>query len=332
MIRNIPYPVVMILLLLSSAGVFWWELYSFSPLPMTAADAWHILSGQPAASVSQTVIETIRLPRGLMAALIGASLAVAGVIMQALTNNPLASPALFGINAGAALAVALISTLFSAVTSVSVSAGAMSGGAIAWLVVMVLGEGFRSSAQPGRLVLAGLAVSAFCAAMTKACILLVEDQASGVLVWLAGSFASVSWTDVNRTALLLCPCLLLAMVISAKLNVLQLGEERAISLGVSLSRLRLFLSVLVLVLVGVSVSAVGALAFVGLVVPHIARMLVGYDHRKMLPVALTLGSLLALLADSVSRIVVYPTETPAGAVLAILGAPCFLYLARRRNR
>jgi iron complex transport system permease protein len=266
----------------------------------------------------------------VIALFVGACLAVSGTLMQALTQNSLASPGLFGVNAGAALGVALVSTFWAAESVVSSTVAAMIGGGGTWILVMTLGGGWSRSAQRGQLVLAGIAVSALCGAITKASVLLVEEQASSVMVWLAGSFATADW----NTTYWFIPCavvaLTLSLLIAPKINLLSMGDERAVTLGVNLSRLRLLIGILVLVMVGLSVSAVGSIAFVGLMIPHICRLLVGYDHRKVIPMVMISGGSLCVIADVLSRAVNFPTETPAGAVLALIGAPCFLYLVRRK--
>lgn len=185
--------------------------------------------------------------------------------------------------------------------------------------------------ERGQLVLAGIAISALCGALTKASVILVEDQAASVMAWLAGSFANVRWEIWHWSWPGLTAALVLSMLLAPKVNILAMGDERVKSLGVNLTLLRILTGLSVLVLVGISVSTVGAIAFVGLIVPHIGRLLVGYDHRILLPVTMLLGAILTISADIISRAVVFPTETPAGAVLAIVGAPCFLYLVRRKR-
>ncbi|MCE7613252.1 iron chelate uptake ABC transporter family permease subunit, partial [Vibrio fluvialis] len=207
----------------------------------------------------------------------------------------------------------------------------MIGGLSAWCLVMMLGGAWKMGAERGQLVLAGIAISALCSALTKASVILVEDQAASVMAWLAGSFAHVEWRTWHMSWPPLSLALVLSMLLAPKVNVLAMGDERVKSLGVNLTLLRVLVGLAVLVLVGISVSTVGAIAFVGLIVPHMARLLVGYDHRILLPVVMLLGAILTLGADIISRAVVFPTETPAGAVLALIGAPCFLYLVRKKQ-
>lgn len=311
--------------------VAWCALFAYSAVPVSAADALTALWAPNEQVIAHVIVRDIRLPRVLDAALVGASLAAAGTLMQGLTRNPLASPSLFGVNAGAALGMALVTTVFAASSSLSSPLAAMIGGLSAWCLVMMLGGAWKMGAERGQLVLAGIAISALCSALTKASVILVEDQAASVMAWLAGSFAHVEWRTWHMSWPPLSLALVLSMLLAPKVNVLAMGDERVKSLGVNLTLLRVLVGLAVLVLVGISVSTVGAIAFVGLIVPHMARLLVGYDHRILLPVVMLLGAMLTLGADIISRAVVFPTETPAGAVLALIGAPCFLYLVRKKQ-
>ncbi|MBY8055246.1 iron chelate uptake ABC transporter family permease subunit [Vibrio fluvialis] len=311
--------------------VAWCALFAYSAVPVSAVDALTALWAPNEQVIAHVIVRDIRLPRVLDAALVGASLAAAGTLMQGLTRNPLASPSLFGVNAGAALGMALVTTVFAASSPLSSPLAAMIGGLSAWCLVMILGGAWKMGSERGQLVLAGIAISALCSALTKASVILVEDQAASVMAWLAGSFAHVEWRTWHMSWPPLSLALVLSMLLAPKVNVLAMGDERVKSLGVNLTLLRVLVGLTVLVLVGISVSTVGAIAFVGLIVPHMARLLVGYDHRILLPVVMLLGAMLTLGADIISRAVVFPTETPAGAVLALIGAPCFLYLVRKKQ-
>ncbi|WP_083602732.1 iron chelate uptake ABC transporter family permease subunit [Vibrio spartinae] len=324
---------ITLLLCLSGLVVLlaWWGLWAFSAIPMSLSTPYDAFFSSQPPGIAETVIVEIRLPRVIEAILVGAGLAVAGLLMQTLTRNPLASPSLFGVNAGAALGVALTSTLFLQQAYLSQPIAAIVGGALAWTIVVVLGGAWRTGAERKQLVLAGIAVSALCAAMTKALVILVEDQATGVMTWLAGSFASVSWQQVVLSWPPLLLALLMAWALAPKLNLFALGDERVQSLGVRLTWIRAFTGLLVFIIVGVCVSAVGSIAFVGLIVPHMARKLFGYDLRWLVPGTALVGAMLTLSADMLSRWVIFPSETPAGAVLALMGAPCFIYLVRKER-
>ncbi|WP_434678200.1 iron-dicitrate ABC transporter permease FecC [Pseudomonas sp. R1-18] len=312
-------------------GLFWVSLFALSPFDITRADAWSglVAQGQGGSNIAYVVAQ-LRVPRALCAALVGACLGVAGALMQGITRNRLASPSLFGVTAGAALGLALFSTDLIALPF---PGGALLmtclGGALAWITVFSLGGAWSPSAAQGRLVLAGVAVAALCAALTRLTVILVEAQAQSVLNWLAGSLANVGASQLQ----LLWPCtligVLLAIACAPRLNLINLGEDAARSLGVRIGPLRLLVFVVSLLLVGASVCAVGPIGFVGLIAPNIARQWLGNDYRWLIPVSAGLGAAIVLAADLISRAVAFPAETPAGVVTALIGAPFFLFLARR---
>ncbi|WP_163019078.1 iron-dicitrate ABC transporter permease FecC [Pseudomonas viridiflava] len=312
-------------------GLFWMSLFALSPFTIRQIDAWNGLFtlGREGGNIAYIVAQ-LRVPRALCAALVGACLGVAGALMQGITRNRLASPSLFGVTAGAALGLALFSTGLIALPFPG-SALLMTclGGALAWITVFSLGGAWSPATSQGRLVLAGVAVAALCAALTRLTVILVEAQAQSVLNWLAGSLANVGAEQLQ----LLWPCTLIGVVLAIacapRLNLINLGEDAARSLGVRIGALRLLVFVVSLVLVGASVCAVGPIGFVGLIAPNIARQWLGNDYRWLIPVSAGLGAAIVLASDLISRAVAFPVETPAGVVTALIGAPFFLFLARR---
>ncbi|MEE4718617.1 iron-dicitrate ABC transporter permease FecC [Pseudomonas alliivorans] len=312
-------------------GLFWMSLFALSPFTIRQIDAWNGLFtlGREGGNIAYIVAQ-LRVPRALCAALVGACLGVAGALMQGITRNRLASPSLFGVTAGAALGLALFST---GLIALPFPGGALLmtcvGGALAWMTVFSLGGAWSPATSQGRLVLAGVAVAALCAALTRLTVILVEAQAQSVLNWLAGSLANVSVEQLQ----LLWPCTLIGVVLAIacapRLNLINLGEDAARSLGVRIGALRLLVFVVSLVLVGASVCAVGPIGFVGLIAPNIARQWLGNDYRWLIPVSAGLGAAIVLASDLISRAVAFPVETPAGVVTALIGAPFFLFLARR---
>jgi ABC-type Fe3+-siderophore transport system permease subunit len=312
-------------------GLFWVSLFALSPFSIRQTDAWDGLFtlGREGGNIAYIVAQ-LRVPRALCAALVGACLGVAGALMQGITRNRLASPSLFGVTAGAALGLALFST---GLVALPFPGGALLmtcvGGALAWITVFSLGGAWSAATTQGRLVLAGVAVAALCAALTRLTVILVEAQAQSVLNWLAGSLANVGAEQL----LLLWPCtligLMLAIACAPRLNLINLGEDAARSLGVRIGALRLLVFVVSLLLVGASVCAVGPIGFVGLIAPNIARQWLGNDYRWLVPISAALGAAIVLASDLVSRAVAFPVETPAGVVTALIGAPFFLFLARR---
>ncbi|WP_236440956.1 iron-dicitrate ABC transporter permease FecC [Pseudomonas syringae] len=312
-------------------GLFWMSLFALSPFTIRQIDAWNGLFtlGREGGNIAYIVAQ-LRVPRALCAALVGACLGVAGALMQGITRNRLASPSLFGVTAGAALGLALFST---GLIALPFPGGALLmtclGGALAWITVFSLGGAWSPATSQGRLVLAGVAVAALCAALTRLTVILVEVQAQSVLNWLAGSLANVGGEQLS----LLWPCTLIGVVVAIacapRLNLINLGEDAARSLGVRIGALRLLVFVVSLVLVGASVCAVGPIGFVGLIAPNIARQWLGNDYRWLIPVSAGLGAAIVLASDLISRAVAFPVETPAGVVTALIGAPFFLFLARR---
>ncbi|BCS42379.1 iron ABC transporter [Pseudomonas amygdali pv. tabaci str. ATCC 11528] len=312
-------------------GLFWVSLFALSSFSIRQVDAWNGLftQGREGGNIAYIVAQ-LRVPRALCAALVGACLGVAGALMQGITRNRLASPSLFGVTAGAALGLALFST---GLVALPFPGGALLmtclGGALAWITVFSLGGAWSPATAQGRLVLAGVAVAALCAALTRLTVILVEAQAQSVLNWLAGSLANVGAAQLQ----LLWPCTLIGLVLAIacapRLNLINLGEDAARSLGVRLGALRLLVFVVSLLLVGASVCAVGPIAFVGLIAPNIARQWLGNDYRWLIPISAGLGAAIVLASDLISRAVAFPVETPAGVVTALIGAPFFLFLARR---
>lgn len=306
----------------------WVSLFALSPLAIAPQDALAGLWQPEPGVIGQQLVHEIRLPRLLGGMLVGAQLALAGALMQGMTRNPLASPGLLGVTAGAGLGMALVSTLPQGWLPMPLAATL--GGAASWALVMLLGQGWRGAESQARLVLAGVAISALCVALTRTLVILDEEQASAVLGWLAGSLAQIDWPAFARLWPFALPLLLLTLLLGPTLNLLALGDEGAQSLGLSPAISRLVISVLVLLLVGFAVATCGTLGFVGLLVPHLSRVLVGHDYRRVLPLCMVLGAVLVTAGDLLGRAVVFPTETPAGAVLALIGAPYFIYLVRRQ--
>ncbi|RMT99202.1 hypothetical protein ALP39_200302 [Pseudomonas marginalis pv. marginalis] len=318
-------------IVLLGAVLFWLSLYSWSPFTISATDAWNGLVHQGSVGGNMAyIVAQLRVPRAVCAALVGACLGLAGALMQGITRNRLASPSLFGVTAGAALGQALFST---GLVAPPFAGGALLmtclGGALAWVTVFSLGGAWSPTTAQGRLVLAGVAVAALCAALTRLTVILVEAQAQSVLNWLAGSLANVGAAQVQ----LLWPCTLIgglwALWCAPRLNLINLGEDAARSLGVGIASLRLQVFVASLLLVGASVCAVGPIGFVGLIAPNILRQFLGNDYRWLIPLSAALGAVIVLGADLLSRAVAFPVETPAGVVTALIGAPFFLFLARR---
>ncbi|MCB2255056.1 iron ABC transporter permease [Pseudomonas chlororaphis] len=283
-------------------------------------------------SAGQQLIFGTRLARTLMAVAVGASLAVAGALMQALTRNPLASPGLFGVNAGATFAIILSSSLF-ALTSMSQWLWcAFIGAALAGSLVWLIGNRGQGSLNPLRIVLAGAAITALFSAFSQALLVVNEEGLDTVLFWLAGS---LSERDLALAAPLLVGvalALLGSWALAGQVNVLNAGEAIATGLGQRTGLIRWLMSVLIVGLAGSAVALAGSIGFVGLLVPHMVRKGLSIDHRWLLPGCAVLGATLLLLADTLGRLVILPQEVPVGVMTALFGAPFFIVLARRGGR
>jgi iron complex transport system permease protein len=283
-------------------------------------------------SIGHVLVTTTRLSRTLMAMAVGASLAVAGALMQALTRNPLASPGLFGINAGATFFIILFSSLFSLSSPDAWLWCAFIGAAVAGSLVWLIGNMGQGSLSPLRIVLAGAAMAALFSAFSQALLVVNQDGLDTVLFWLAGSLTERSLSVA--APLLLCGVLGLcgAMLLAGQVNVLNAGEEIATGLGQRTGLIRLLMSVLVVCLAGSAVALAGSIGFIGLLVPHMVRKGLSIDHRWLLPGCALLGAIVLLLADTLSRVLILPQEVPVGVMTALFGAPFFILLARRGGR
>ena len=294
------------------------------------------LGGEAITGTADMVVWQIRLPRVCLAVLVGACLAVSGAMVQGLFRNPLADPSLIGVSGGAAVGAAIAIVLggtwgwFS--PSWNLPLFAFIGGALVTALVYRLGVGPLGTSV-ATMLLAGVAINA----MTSACISYLATTAEDVrlrnlVYWLMGSFNVASWEKVSWVAPFALLSLVMIPLLWKGLNALLLGESEARHLGIQVERLRLRVIVLAALAVGVSVASVGVIGFVGLVVPHIVRLVLGPDHRWLLPGSALLGAALLSLADLAARLVVEPQELPVGVLTAALGAPFFLFLVVQRRR
>jgi iron complex transport system permease protein len=298
------------------------------PLPQIATAFVH----PDPLSINHVLVTTTRLSRTLMAISVGASLAVAGALMQALTRNPLASPGLFGINAGATFFIILFSSIFSLSSPDAWLWSAFIGAGVAGCLVWLIGNMGQGSLSPLRIVLAGAAIAALFSAFSQALLVVNQYGLDTVLFWMAGSLTERNLS--SAAPLLLTDVLGLsgALLLAGQLNVLNAGEEIATGLGQRTGLIRLLMSVLVICLAGSAVALAGSIGFIGLLVPHMVRKGLSIDHRWLLPGCALLGAILLLLADTLSRVLILPQEVPVGVMTALFGAPFFILLARRGGR
>lgn len=294
---------------------------------------------QPDASQTQGVIVwQIRIPRVLLSMIVGALLALCGTLIQGLFRNPLAEPGLMGVSSGATLMVVIVMVLGASLTQGLPPAlrpfllpiVAFGGGLTATQLVMILGHG--SAYSPLRLILAGVAFNMVAAAGIGLCAYLASNEQLRTLTfWSLGSFAAASWTSVALTGTVLLGIVILAYRQYRPLNALLLGESECRHLGFDVPRLKRRIVYLSAAGVGAGVAFTGIIGFVGLVVPHIVRMMVGPDHRRVIPLSLGFGALLTLWADWLARTVLSPAELPVGIVTSLLGGPFFIYLIYRQR-
>ncbi|MET7333874.1 iron ABC transporter permease [Nonomuraea sp. NPDC005650] len=298
-------------------------------VPLT--DAWHALTA-PTGTDNDIVIRSLRVPRTVLGVLAGVALGVAGALMQGHTRNPLADPGLLGVTQGAAFAMVSSIILLGTSSLLAYIWFGLAGALIASVGVFALGMvGGRGGPTPVTLALAGTAVSALLYALTSAIVLLDEQAMDVFRFWQAGSIAARGADVVWQVLPFILVGLVLAMANATGLNALSLGEDVARSLGQNISRTRVIGVAAVTLLTGASVAACGSLAFVGLIVPHLVRPLSGTDHRWLLPFSGLVGAALLLFADVIGRVVAPPGELEVGVVLALLGAPFFVALVRRRK-
>lgn len=278
-------------------------------------------------SIEFQIIYNLRLPRTLLGALVGAALAVAGVILQAVMRNPLASPGIIGVSSGAGLAAVVALMIFPALSGWLIPV-AFGGAFITATAVYLLA--WKRGVEPMRLLLAGVAVSSLLGAMSTAIMLFNSEKVAGILDFAIGSLSTRSWPQLELVAPYIIAGLAVAVIIAPKLNILGLGDEIAVGLGMNVERMRLCFIALAALLAGAAVSVVGLLGFVGLIAPHIVRMIIGGDSKFLIPGAAIFGAVLVVGSDTAGRVVIAPEELPLGIIMALLGPPFFLWLLRRR--
>ncbi|MDM5228576.1 iron ABC transporter permease [Cytobacillus sp. NJ13] len=275
------------------------------------------------------IIQSVRLPRALIAAAVGASLAIAGVLLQTLTKNPLAAPEIFGINAGAGFAVVITVTLFSISNLQVFTWVSFLGAAVSFIFVYIIGSIGREGLTPMKLTLAGAAMSAMFASMTQGFLVINETALEQVLFWLAGSVSGRKLETLAAVFPYLLAGWIFSLIIAGKLNVLSMGEDVAKGLGLKTGLLKLSAGIVIVLLSGGAVAVAGPIGFLGIVIPHLTRAVVGIDHRWVIPYAGLFGGMLLLVADIASRYIIMPQEVPVGVMTAVIGTPFFVYIARR---
>lgn len=277
-------------------------------------------------SIHGQILNNVRLPRTIAAALVGVNLALSGAILQAVMKNPLADPHIIGISSGAGLSGIAVMLLFPEKTW-AIAPVSFFGAMGAAILIYILA--WKNGIRPIRIILAGVAVSAFLGAGISSLMILNSDKVHGALMWMVGGLSARSWNHVEIILPYSIIGVILAMIGANHLNVLALGDEVAKSLGVKVEAVRLIFTAIAALLAASAVSVVGLLGFVGLIVPHAARLIVGSDYKILLPSTILLGVATVTISDTFARTIFAPIELPVGIVMAIAGAPFFLFLLRK---
>lgn len=292
---------------------------------------WNALFNFDGSVTQHQIIWELRFPRIIGAAIVGAAFSVAGALMQGMTRNPLADSGLLGLNAGAVMMLAISFSFFPGLPYVYVVLMSFFGAALGAGIVYGIGSMSRNGLTPLRLVLAGAAVTALLTALSEG-IALYFNVGQDMAFWYAGGVSSTRWSHLAIITPIVITMLFIAMRISKSITILSLGEEVAVSLGERTVRTKLISAGVIVVLAGLAVSVVGAVSFVGLIVPHLTRRLVGYDYRWIIPVSAVVGAILVVVADLFARTLNAPFEIPIGALISLIGVPFFLYLARKGGK
>lgn len=300
---------------------------TYGSVPISLRNIWEVFTsnGDP---LSYKIIMNLRLPRVLIGLLVGACLAASGALLQGVMKNPLADPGIIGVSAGgglAAIMAMIVFPQFSYLLPVLAFAGALAAS------VFIYAIAWNKGSSPIKIVLAGVAINALIGAITNGFMVIYSDRVQAVLPWLAGGLSGKSWHHLSFMA----PYAIIGLVVSLfaikPANLLLLGDDTSQLLGQKVEWQRFFLILLSSLLAGAAVSVAGLVGFVGLVVPHAVRLLVGGDYRFLLPLSIVGGAVLVVFADTIARTAFDPIELPVGILLAVLGAPFFLYLLKKRG-
>ena len=337
--RKIAAPVIFVLLFAAAAVSFVISL-TFGSVAYDAIDVWDVVAAHIGiipgddvfGSTIDSVVWSLRAPRGLLALIVGAGLALAGVVMQTLVRNPLADPYLLGVSSGASVGATAVITIgvFTSFGLYTISVGALFGALAATAIVYLITLA-QGGLTPLRLILTGVVASSAFSALASVLVFKAQDAraAQGVMFWMLGSVVGAQWDRLLLPALVVLAAFLILMFMSNPLDAMAAGPDTAAALGVNVERLRQILFFIQALLVGAMVAVAGGIGFVGLVIPHLARIMVGSLHRRLLPIAMVLGAVFMVWVDVIARIAAPPQEIPLGVVTGVLGAPLFLLLMGR---
>lgn len=296
---------------------------------MSVIEIYEVITGQADPDgVNYTIIKNIRLPRAILGVLVGSSLAISGALLQAVMQNPLADPGVIGVSSGASLVAITILILFPTLTYM-LPLFAFLGGIFA--TVMVYSLAWKNGIKPVRLVLSGVAINALLGGGTSLLNILYSDKIQSVIQWTNGSLAGRNWTDVKLLFSYAIVGIILSIFFIRSANTMLLGDDKATNLGLNVNKARVLMSLLGAYLASISTAFVGVIGFVGLVIPHISRLIVGSDYKILLPFSIINGGTFLLVADTFARTVASPLELPVGTLMSVIGAPFFLFLLRKEK-
>ncbi|OCA80741.1 FecCD family ABC transporter permease [Bacillus sp. FJAT-27986] len=327
--RSVPFVYKMIASLLVLAGMFVAAMV-FGAADTTVKDVWLALTSN--VKTDETlVLREIRFPREVAAIFVGAALAVAGAIMQGLTRNPLADPGLLGLTAGANAALAITLVVFPSINYFGLMIGCFIGAAVGTIMVFSMGFMKKGGFSPLRIVLAGAAVSAFLYAVADG-VSIYFKVSKNVSAWTSGGLVGTSWDQLQIIVPFIIVGILVALILARQLTILSLNEEVAVGLGQNTAQVKFILYVVIILLAGASVALVGNMTFIGLIIPHIVRAIVGTDYRFIIPMSAIAGAVFMLFADTLGRTINAPFETPVAAIVATIGLPFFLIIVRKGGK
>lgn len=291
-------------------------------------DIFNILFRNQDSGMYTVIIWQVRFPRNILACMVGASLSLAGAIMQGMMRNPMASPSVLGVTTGASTATYLMYIFFPASLSL-VPMGAFAGALVTTFLIFVFA--WKGGLNPTRFILSGVALSSVLTAVNNILIIRYPDVLEGLSGFMVGGLSARSWPQVRMVTPYFLVGTVLALLYANKLNVIMMGDELATSLGVDVDRVRMALIAISSLLAASAVSVAGLISFVGLCVPHIMRLYIGSDYRYLMPASALGGALILTLCDTVGRVILRPSEIPVGIIMALLGAPFFLWMLRRKE-
>lgn len=327
--HSIPFVFKLIVGLLVFAGMFVAAMI-FGAADTTIKDVWLAFTSD-AMSDNISIIREIRLPREIAGIFVGAALAVSGAIMQGITRNPLADPGLLGLTAGANAALAITLVFIPSADYFVIMIACFIGAAIGTMMVFGIGAMKKGGFSPLRIVLAGAAVSAFLYAIAEGTGIYFKIS-KDVSMWTAGGLIGTSWNQLQVIVPFITIGIVLSLFLSRQLTILSLSEEVAVGLGQKTTRIKTVLFIIIILLAGAAVALVGNMAFVGLLVPHIVRGIVGTDYRFIIPMSAISGATFMLFADTIGRVINSPYETPVVAIVSIIGLPFFLFIVRKGGK